>query len=149
MSNPISNTGTNSNTPIVHDKTFDKNSKSENVFDVLKKIRIKNVNNIIFATLNVNSFPNKFDFVKTIIQESIDILIITERKLDEIFPTGQFFIDGFTAPYRLDRNIQGGDVLVYIREDIPNKQLNCHVFPKDKEGILVVAVWFLPSPKPI
>ena len=99
-SNIISNTG-------VNDKTFDKNPKSENVFDVLKNIRIKNVNNIIFATLNVNSFPSKFDFVKTIIQENIDILIITESKLDETFPMGQFFVDGFTAPYRLDRNIHG------------------------------------------
>ena len=50
---------------------------------------------------------------------------------------GQFFIDGFTAPYRLDRNIHGGGVLVYIREDIPSKQLNCHIFPEDIEGIFV------------
>ena len=129
-SNIISNTG-------VKDETFDKNPKSENVFDVLKNIRIKNVNNIIFATLNVNSFPSKFDLVKTIIQENIDILIITESKLDETFPMGQFFIDSFTAPYQLDRNIHGGGALVYIREDIPSKQLNCHIFPEDIEGIFV------------
>ena len=50
---------------------------------------------------------------------------------------GQFFIDGFTAPYRLDINIHGDGVLVYIREDIPSKQLNCHIFPEDIEGIFV------------
>ena len=122
-SNIISNTG-------VKDETFDKNPKSENVFDVLKNIRIKNVNNIIFATVNVNSFSSKFDLIKTIIQENIDILL-TESKLDETFPMGQFFIDGFTAPYRLDRNIHGGGVLVYTREDIPSEQLNCHIFPED------------------
>ena len=59
--NITSITGTNSNTPNVNDKTFDNNPESENVFDILKKIRIKNVNNIIFATLNVNSFPSIFD----------------------------------------------------------------------------------------
>ena len=57
--------------------------------------------------------------------------------IDETFPTGQFFIAGFTAPYRLDRNIQGGGVLVYVKEDIPSKQLNCHVFPEDIEGMFV------------
>ena len=83
-SNIISNTG-------VKDETFDKNPKLENVFDVLKNIRIKNVNNIIFATLNVNFFSSKVDLIKTIIQESIDILIITENKLDETFSNGSVF----------------------------------------------------------
>ena len=30
-------------------------------------------------------------------------------------------IEGFTTPYRLDRNGSGGGILVYIREDIPSK----------------------------
>ena len=33
----------------------------------------------------------------------IDILIITETKLDDSFPEAQFFIEGFLKPYRLDR----------------------------------------------
>ena len=34
----------------------------------------------------------------------LDILIITETKLDDIFPVSQFHIDGYSKPYRLDRN---------------------------------------------
>ena len=30
-------------------------------------------------------------------------------------------IEGFTTPYRLDRNGSGGGILVYIRDDIPSK----------------------------
>ena len=37
------------------------------------------------------------------IQNKVDILLISETKLDETFPTKQF-----TSPYRLDRNGFGG-----------------------------------------
>ena len=96
------------------DKTFDKNPSPNNVFDVLT-FRTENIDNVLFATLNVNSLPNKFDQIKTMIQGRVDILIITESKLDETFPEGQFYI-GVSAPYRLDRNIHGGGVLIYVRE---------------------------------
>ena len=36
----------------------------------------------------------------------------------------QFFMPGFTSPYRFDRTKDGGGILVYIREDIPSKLLN-------------------------
>ena len=52
-----------------------------------------------------------------------DILVITETKLDESFPKGQFVLDGFSTPYRLDRNCHGGGILMFIREDIPSKLL--------------------------
>ena len=36
----------------------------------------------------------------------------------------QFHIDGFTTPYRLNRNQNGGGIMLYIREeDIPSKSL--------------------------
>ena len=46
-------------------------------------------------------------------------------------------IDGFLKPYRIDRNKYGGGVLIYIREDIPSKQLFHHQLPNDIEGIFV------------
>ena len=33
----------------------------------------------------------------------------------------QFLLDGYTAPYRSDRNSIGGGILVYVREDVPSK----------------------------
>ena len=41
------------------------------------------------------------------------------------------------GPFRLDRNRFGGGVLIYVREDIPCKQLTKHILPDDIEGIFV------------
>ena len=46
---------------------------------------------------------------------------MSETNIDETFPSRQFFIKGFTPPYRLDWNCHGGGILVYVREDIPSK----------------------------
>ena len=56
-----------------------------------------------------------------IINKNIDILMISEAKLDPSFSNGQFHIHGFFESYRLDRNGKGGGILLYIREDIPPK----------------------------
>ena len=65
--------------------------------ETLKLINIKNKNRLILAHLNINSLRNKFDALKLLIKEKIDILVITETKLDETFPTAQFFIEGTAA----------------------------------------------------
>ena len=39
--------------------------------------------------------------------------------------------------YRLNRNRNGGGVIIYITEDIPSKVLRKHLFPNDMEGIFV------------
>ena len=48
-------------------------------------------------------------------------MIISETKIDESFPSRQFYIEGFTPPCRLDRNCHGGDILVSVRQDISSK----------------------------
>ena len=68
---------------------------------------------------------------------NLDILIITETKLDESFPVDQFNIDGFCTPYRLDRNINGGGIMIYIRDDIANKEVRSQTVTIDLEGIFV------------
>ena len=55
------------------------------------------------------------------LDNNIDILMISETKIDESFTTSQFCIKGYTRPYRLDRSKNGGGILLYIREDIPSK----------------------------
>ena len=55
------------------------------------------------------------------IKGNIDVLMISETKLDDSFPSMQFLIEGYGPPYRLDRNSHGGGILVYVREDIPCK----------------------------
>ena len=58
-------------------------------------------------------------------------------KLDETFPTSQFIIEGFIRPFRLDRNKNGGGLLVYIKEGTPVKQLLNYNFPPGIEAIAV------------
>ena len=55
---------------------------------------------------------------------NIDIRIITETKLDKSFPNGQFLLHGYSEPFRLDINQFGGDLHVFISEDIPCSILN-------------------------
>ena len=50
--------------------------------------------------------------------------MISETKLDESFPIGQFLIKGFSTPYQSDRNCHGGGILLYNREDILSKLLS-------------------------
>ena len=89
----------------------------------LKKVRINKIRNVIIATLNVTSLVSKFDELKVIEQRFFDILIINETKLDASFPVNQFFINGFSTPYRLDRNRNEGGIIIYVRENISRKML--------------------------
>ena len=81
--------------------------------------------------MNINSVRNKFDSLVNITNNNIDILMISETKLDSSFPVGQFLIHGFSEPYRLDRNSNGGGILLYIREDVASELLHTK---NDSEG---------------
>ena len=62
----------------------DNETVNENIFKILKDLRIKN--------------HNKFDALKTIIPGNIDVFVITETKLDASFETTGFMINGFCQP---------------------------------------------------
>ena len=104
---------------------------------VLKNIRIDNLKNVIIGQLNINSLRNKFQSLVEIVHGNIDILILTETKLDNTFPDNQFFIPGYKKPYRLDRNKNGGGVMIYVREDIPSDILLKHNIHKNIEAIFL------------
>ena len=112
-------------------------SKEKNDTSFLNNLRVKHHNKIIIGTINVNSLSSKFELLKQYISNKIDILIIVETKLDDSFPNSQFLINGFSEPYRRDRNRNGGGIIVYVREDIPSKVLKKHSFPDDIEGIFI------------
>ena len=50
------------------------------------------------------------------------MLMLSETKLDESFPSMQFNIDGYNT-FRSDRNAKGGDILMYVQNDIPCKSI--------------------------
>ena len=68
---------------------------------------------------------------------NIDILVVTESKLDQSFPSGQFNIDGYSPPFRYDRNSFGGGVIIFVREDIPCRELFAHMTSFNIEGIFL------------
>ena len=90
----------------------------------LQAIRKDNLNKLIFTHLNINSIRNKFDSLADIIKDNIDILMISETKVDDFFLVGQFFLDGFGTPFRLVRNRNGGGIILFVRNDIPAKVIS-------------------------
>ena len=92
-------------------------------------LRRKNLNKLILAQLNINSLRNKFDLLMSLIKNNVDILMISERKLEESFPDGKFTVKGYSKPFRLDRNKNGGGIMLYVREDIPARLISVEKSP--------------------
>ena len=74
---------------------------------IFKNIRDSNFNKLTFGHLNINSLRNKFDQLTEMVKGFVDIFLISESKLDDSFPEGQFTIDGYHAPFRFDREWRG------------------------------------------
>ena len=114
---------------------FIQNNVNESFGGKLKSLRIANLNRVIIAQININSIRNKFDALVSGIRGNVDILTISETKIDDSFPNRQFLIDGYTAPYRLDRNSVGGGILVYVREDVSSKLISVNF--QNREGFFL------------
>ena len=70
----------------------------------------------IIGHLNINSIRNKFEMLSMSVAQYVDILVLSESKLDSTFPSIQFLINGFPFPHKLDRNSKVGGILLYIIE---------------------------------
>ena len=64
----------------------------------LHQVRISNPSRIIFGQISINSIRNKFEQLIYIVNNEIDILLISETKLDDIFPKSQFLMQGYATP---------------------------------------------------
>ena len=95
---------------------------STDSFSGLTDFKKKHYDKLIFAHLNVNSIRYKMQEVAMILQ-SVDILGLTETKLDSSFPTSQFKIENFVI-YRNDRNCHGGGVMFFENNAIPSRIRN-------------------------
>ena len=132
----ISNLGSvSSNWNSRNVKDYDKNSSDPRL--VLENLTLKNNHRLVIGNLNINSISNKFDNLKLITQGKIDILVITETKTDSTFPLNQFAKQGYSKPYRFERHRNGGGVFMYLREDIPSRELKIHNTPEDIESTFI------------
>ena len=100
-------------------------------------MKLKNANRLVTDHLDITSLRTKFDSLKFLVKNSLDFFMISETKLDETFPKGQFLMDGFTLPYRMDRNTNGGGITFYVREDIRSRKILFKSCDKDTEHIFV------------
>ena len=104
------------------------NDKFLDPLSTIKNLWLSNVNRVVIGNLNISSLPNKFNQLKEIVIKYVDILGLTERKLDDYFPNSQFLVDGFSEPFSIDRNKSVGGIIIYVRNNIPSKLLTKHFF---------------------
>ena len=90
---------------------------------MLNELRVKNMHRIIIGHININSLRYKFNDFDILSNKNLDIILISETKLDASFPSKQFVLDGYSLPFRLDKSNTGGGLLLFIKEGIPTKLL--------------------------
>ena len=113
------------------------NSNRSNAAVTLQNLRLENPNRIMIGQLNINSIRNKFEMLTSLIANEIDVLLLSETKLDETFPLEQFLISGFAKPLRLDRNSKGGGIMLFIRDNIPFRLLKHGNLPSNTEAFFI------------
>lgn len=55
--------------------------------------------------------------------------MISKTKIDDKSPFGNFLADGFSKPYRLDRDSFGEGILLYVREVIQSNLFTVETKP--------------------
>ena len=104
---------------------------------ILNNLRAKHANKPIIAQININFLEKKFEPLLSLVKDKIDILMISETKLDDTFPFNQFSIEGYSQQFRLDRNCHGGGIIIYVRDHIPCKQIKSCGLPGNVEGMFI------------
>ena len=108
-----------------------------NLSSSLKALKTKNSKRLGFGNLSINAVNNKFEQLKYIMKNNIDVFIVTEAKLNSSFPIGQFSIDGFAKQFRRDRNKNGGGVIIVVIDDIPSKEIKVNFVLSDVECLFI------------
>ena len=100
----------------------DTEDSTEDFIYRLRMHRKSNPINIIAGFLNINSIRYKCSPVQHILCNSyVDLLGVSETKLNNTFPDGQFHVDNYVSK-RKDRSSNDGGVALYVRSDIPHRR---------------------------
>ena len=108
-------------------------NEEDDAKSLLGKIRNKNRDRPIIAHLNINYLDPKFEPLVDIIKNNIDILLVSETKLDDSFQPGKYSIEGYKEPIRLDRDKNGGGLIFLIRDDLNGIEVKSHKLTKKKQ----------------
>ena len=109
-------------------------TEEEDVKSGLCSLKLRNVNRLLFGQININSIRNKFELLFSLVSNTIDVLLISETKIDNAFPVSQFGVPGYSVPFRLDRTGNGGGIMLYVKEHIPCIMLSKCTFEKEIEA---------------
>ena len=112
--------------PLADDTNEEVISTSEeevnDIFNELRSVRKKCPKNIMVSHLNTNSLRNTFYELSDLFSSMlVDILFITETKLDPSFSLAEFDVPNYRS-FRKDRTGRGGGILTYVRSDLPTRQ---------------------------
>ena len=67
----------------------------------------------------------------------LDIMLLSEIKLDGTFTSAEFKMEGYHTPYRRDRNRFGGGLMLFVNNDIVCEHLKTPLLPDDVEAIFI------------
>ena len=96
---------------------------NENAFDTIRRFKLDHTKNMIISHYNIISIRNKFMEIYPLLTDfDIDILGLSETKIDQSFISAQFAIQTYKL-YRQDRDDRGGGIMVYINDSIPHRLL--------------------------
>ena len=111
----------------IDSETPNDNSQDDRLF--LKNLRVSYPNNVIIGHFNTNLIRNKFEMLSLSEAQYVDILMLSETKLDSTFQSTQFLINGFSVLHRLDRNSKGNGILLCLGDKIIVLPLNRYSLP--------------------
>ena len=90
-------------TPLIGLSSHSINSENDNIlgnnsnptqpngpFSELKHLRLKSINRIIISHLNINSIRTKFGEFRELMKNFVEILVISETKIDSSFQQTNF-----------------------------------------------------------
>ena len=113
-------------TQVTHNGSFggggictDETGEMSHLFENLYSVRKSHLNNLIIGHLNINSLSPKICEVRALQRLcKLDVLVLSETKLDGSYKQETLHIDGFSC-VRQDKRSNSGGLLVYISKDIP------------------------------
>ena len=89
------NTSGKSENPLSDPIKIDENTSN---FWGVNDLRNQNPFRVIIGHININSVRYKFEPLASFTNNNLDILMISETKIDDTFPNSQFLIKCFSVP---------------------------------------------------
>ena len=86
--------------------------------------RLKYPRTPLIGYLNINSLRSKIVDVREVFGKlQLDYFVLSEAKLDDSFPTAQFYIENFEIRNWRDRDKNGGELIEFVRNGFITKKI--------------------------